>query len=75
MTVGDPRGDLDRKAGRRHNLRVRQWQIGRSLQILQDKPLWPGWSRTVEPVGTCPVPAGPGVIHAAARRHQDQLAG
>ncbi|BCY08911.1 hypothetical protein L3i22_039990 [Actinoplanes sp. L3-i22] len=37
MTVGDPRGVLDLQAGRRHNLRLRQWQIGRSLQILQDK--------------------------------------
>ena len=37
LTVGDPRGVLDRAAGRRHNLRLRQWQIGRSLRILQDK--------------------------------------
>jgi putative transposase len=37
LTVGDPRGVLDRDAGRRHNLRLRQWQIGRSLQILRDK--------------------------------------
>jgi putative transposase len=37
LTVGDPRGVLNVAAGRRHNLRLRQWQIGRSLQILQDK--------------------------------------
>jgi putative transposase len=37
LTVGDPRGVLDLPAGRRHNLRLRQWQIGRTLQILQDK--------------------------------------
>ncbi|XVV10556.1 RNA-guided endonuclease InsQ/TnpB family protein [Actinoplanes sp. CA-131856] len=37
LTVGDPRGVLDLAAGRRHNLRLRQWQIGRTLQILQDK--------------------------------------
>jgi IS605 OrfB family transposase len=37
LAVGDPRGVLDRNAGRRHNLRLRQWQIGRTLQILQDK--------------------------------------
>ncbi|WP_203726881.1 RNA-guided endonuclease InsQ/TnpB family protein [Paractinoplanes durhamensis] len=37
FTVGDPRGVLDLPAGRRHNLRLRQWQIGRTLQILQDK--------------------------------------
>ncbi|MEV4343677.1 transposase [Actinoplanes sp. NPDC049596] len=37
LTVGDPRGVLNLPAGRRHNLRLRQWQIGRTLQILQDK--------------------------------------
>jgi IS605 OrfB family transposase len=37
LTVGDPRGVLDVAAGRRHNLRLRQWQIGRTLRILQDK--------------------------------------
>jgi len=37
LTVGDPRGVLDRDAGRRHNLRLRQWQIGRTIQILTDK--------------------------------------
>ncbi|MFB9547368.1 RNA-guided endonuclease InsQ/TnpB family protein [Micromonospora sagamiensis] len=37
LKVGDPRGVLDLPAGRRHNLRLRQWQIGRLLQILTDK--------------------------------------
>jgi putative transposase len=37
LTVGDPRGVLNLPAGRRHNLRLRQWQIGRTLRILQDK--------------------------------------
>ena len=37
LTVGDPRGVLGQDAGRAHNLRLRQWQIGRTLQILQDK--------------------------------------
>jgi IS605 OrfB family transposase len=37
LTVGDPRSVLDLNAGRRHNLRMRQWQIGRTLRILQDK--------------------------------------
>jgi putative transposase len=37
LTVGDPRGVLQQDAGRKHNLRLRQWQIGRTLQILQDK--------------------------------------
>ncbi|MFF5076738.1 RNA-guided endonuclease InsQ/TnpB family protein [Actinoplanes sp. NPDC000266] len=42
LTVGDPRGVLDLPAGRRHNLRLRQWQIGRTLQILQDKAAMAG---------------------------------
>ncbi|WP_369008540.1 zinc ribbon domain-containing protein [Micromonospora globispora] len=37
LHVGDPRGVLDSDAGRRHNLRLRQWQIGRLLQVLTDK--------------------------------------
>jgi IS605 OrfB family transposase len=37
LIVGDPRGVLDKPAGRRHNLRLRQWQIGRTLHILSDK--------------------------------------
>jgi len=42
LTVGDPRGVLQHAAGRRHNLRLRQWAIGRSLQILQDKAVLAG---------------------------------
>ncbi len=37
LHVGDPRGVLEVPAGRRHNLRLRQWQIGRLLQVLIDK--------------------------------------
>ncbi|WP_327003389.1 transposase [Dactylosporangium sp. NBC_01737] len=37
LTVGDPRGVLDLKAGRRHNLRLRQWQVGRAIAMLRDK--------------------------------------
>ncbi|MFE9960467.1 RNA-guided endonuclease InsQ/TnpB family protein [Micromonospora sp. NPDC005299] len=37
LHVGDPRGVLDINAGRRHNLRLRQWQVGRLLQVLTDK--------------------------------------
>jgi putative transposase len=37
LTVGDPRGVLNQRTGRVHNLRLRQWQIGRTLQLLQDK--------------------------------------
>ncbi|MEV4134649.1 zinc ribbon domain-containing protein [Dactylosporangium sp. NPDC049742] len=37
LTVGDPRGVLDLSAGRRHNLRLRHWQVGRSIAVLRDK--------------------------------------
>ncbi|MEN3616211.1 transposase, partial [Plantactinospora sp. ZYX-F-223] len=37
LRVGDPRGVLDIQAGRRHNLRLRQWRIGHLIRILQDK--------------------------------------
>ncbi|MFG2099366.1 transposase [Micromonospora echinaurantiaca] len=38
LHVGDPRGVLHIAAGRRHNLRLRQWQIGRLLQVLMLHP-------------------------------------
>src|SRR5262249_41531511 len=37
LTVGDPRSLLTLPAGRRHNLRLRQWQLGRAIAILTDK--------------------------------------
>jgi IS605 OrfB family transposase len=37
LTVGDPCQVLDLAAGRRHNLRLRQWQIGRTIAVLRDK--------------------------------------
>ncbi|WP_407937790.1 RNA-guided endonuclease InsQ/TnpB family protein [Micromonospora viridifaciens] len=58
LKVGNPRGILDMDAGRRHNLRLRQWQIGRLRQILTDKAVQAGI--TVDPVNergtssTCP---------------------
>ena len=33
---------LDLPAGRRHNLRLRQWQIGRLLQTITDKAVLAG---------------------------------
>ncbi|RZU76110.1 putative transposase [Micromonospora kangleipakensis] len=58
LHVGDPRGVLDLSAGRRHNLRLRQWQIGRLIQILVDKATLAGISvRLVDERGTsstCP---------------------
>ncbi|WP_279306385.1 RNA-guided endonuclease InsQ/TnpB family protein [Micromonospora globispora] len=58
LHVGDPRGVLDLPAGRRHNLRLRQWQIGRLLQVLTDKATLAGITvRLVDERGTsstCP---------------------
>ncbi|MEV4545807.1 RNA-guided endonuclease InsQ/TnpB family protein [Micromonospora echinaurantiaca] len=58
LHVGDPRGVLGVAAGRRHNLRLRQWQIGRLLQVLTDKAILAGITvRLVDERGTsstCP---------------------
>jgi IS605 OrfB family transposase len=37
LTVGDPRGVLNLKAGRRHNQRTRDWRIGHLIRALPDK--------------------------------------
>jgi putative transposase len=37
LAVGDPRGVLKLKAGRRHNQRTRDWRIGRLITVLKDK--------------------------------------
>jgi IS605 OrfB family transposase len=37
IKVGDPRGILDLKVGRRHNKRTRDWQVGRLIAVLVDK--------------------------------------
>jgi putative transposase len=42
LTVGDPRGVLTVPAGRRHNLRLRQWQLGRAIAVLRDKAVLAG---------------------------------
>jgi putative transposase len=58
LTVGDPRGVLALDAGPRHNLRLRQWQLGRQIAILTDKAELAGVSvRLVNERGsssTCP---------------------
>nr|WP_243422216.1 transposase [Micromonospora globispora] len=58
LHVGDPRGVLDLPAGRRHNLRLRQWQIARLIQVLTDKATLAGITvRLVNERGTsstCP---------------------
>jgi IS605 OrfB family transposase len=37
LAVGDPRGVLNLAAGRRHNRRTRDWQVGRLISVLRDK--------------------------------------
>jgi putative transposase len=37
LAVGDPRGVLSLKAGRRHNQRTRDWRIGHLITVLADK--------------------------------------
>ncbi len=37
LVVGDPRGVLTLKAGRRHNQRTRDWRVGHLIRVLADK--------------------------------------
>jgi IS605 OrfB family transposase len=37
LAVGDPRGVLNLKAGRRHNQRTRDWRVGHLISALRDK--------------------------------------
>ena len=37
LTVGDPRGVLNLKAGRRHSQRTRDWRVGHLIRALSDK--------------------------------------
>ncbi len=37
LAVGDPRGVLNLKAGRRHNQRTRDWRVGHLIRALRDK--------------------------------------
>ncbi|MEV0401331.1 transposase [Actinoallomurus sp. NPDC050550] len=37
LVVGDPRGVLELKAGRRHNKRVNDWRVGYLIRCLKDK--------------------------------------
>ena len=59
LAVGDPRGVLSIKAGRRHNQRTRDWRIGHLITVLRDKAEAAGLSLTlVDERGTsstCPV--------------------
>jgi hypothetical protein len=37
LAVGDPRGVLALKSGRRHNQRLRDWRVGHLIGVLRDK--------------------------------------
>jgi putative transposase len=47
LAVGDPRGVLSLKAGRRHNQRTRDWRIGHLITVLADKAEAAGISLTL----------------------------
>ena len=47
LAVGDPRGVLAVKAGRRHNQRTRDWRIGHLITVLADKAEAAGISLTL----------------------------
>jgi IS605 OrfB family transposase len=47
LAVGDPRGVLNLKAGRRHNQRTRDWRIGHLITVLKDKAEAAGISLTL----------------------------
>jgi IS605 OrfB family transposase len=59
LAVGDPRGILSIKAGRRHNQRTRDWRIGHLITALKDKAEVAGISlQLIDERGTsstCPV--------------------
>ena len=44
LAVGDPRGVLSIKAGRRHNQRIRDWGVGHLIAALKDKAVAAGIS-------------------------------
>jgi putative transposase len=44
LAVGDPRGVLSIKAGRRHNQRIRDWRVGHLIAALKDKAVAAGIS-------------------------------
>jgi len=73
LAVGDPRGVLSLKAGRRHHQRTRDWRIGHLITVLKDKAEAAGISLTlVDERGTsstCPacrsrIPKPPGRVLA-----------
>src|SRR5271165_3168877 len=87
LAVGDPRGVLGLKAGRRHNQRMRDWRVGHLLTVLADKAEAAGITvRLVDERGTsstCPkcarrVPKPAGRVftcpHCGHGGHRDLIA-
>jgi putative transposase len=87
LAVGDPRGVLELKAGRRHNHRTRAWRVGHLLRAFRDKAEAAGITvRLVDERGTsstCPTctrripkPAGRVMAcpHCGLIGHRDLLA-
>ena len=87
LAVGDPRGVLAVKAGRRHNQRTRAWRIGHLLRALRDKAEAAGITvRLTDERGTSstcpkcrkPVPKPAGRVftcpHCKLTGHRDLLA-
>jgi len=73
LAVGDPRGVLSIKAGRRHNQRTRDWRIGHLITALKDKAEAAGISLVLTDErgtsSTCPacrsrIPKAPGRVLA-----------
>jgi IS605 OrfB family transposase len=87
LIMGDPRGVLSLKAGRHHNKRTRDWQVGRLITVLRDKAEAAGITvRLVDERGTsstCPscarrVPKPAGRVfrcpHCGQGGHRDLVA-
>ena len=70
-SVGDPRGVLHLKAGRRHNQRTRDWRVGHLIGPCPTRPRPPGspctWSTSAAPPP--PAPAAPGGYPKPAGRN------
>ena len=87
LAVGDPRGILNLKTGRRHNQRTRDWRVGRLIRVLADKAEAAGITlRLVDERGTSstcpscarrvPKPAGRNFCcpHCGHQGHRDLIA-
>jgi IS605 OrfB family transposase len=87
LVVGDPRGVLNLKAGRRHAQRTRDWRVGHLIRVLSDKAEAAGITvRLVDERGTSstcprcarrvPKPAGRNFTcpHCGQAGHRDLVA-